>query len=1115
MRHSYPLSAFVRQHPKSIDSSLEKLTCTSQAITTVDIHPAALAALSAQASPELKTLVRDYLSVTAASTEAQPQQLSSTEPSCSHLSSACSDSSRSQQDHNGAPRATRGEDSHFNVALALSLHTVLLSRNMLTGLIGIVQFRNVVRLSLLGNHIRRIEDCEPLSLLPHLSFLTMEFNPVCALPHYRAHVLRIASWPKELSPRNCRLRKLDAKAVDPHDIARAMSCLQREACLLPELAQRHRLVSFATHVERTMRLHREMQSLGALVHETESGVSLSLILERCSSAALVVDDSATTDHLTRLLLAEQRRQREGKRTCLKEGEPVNLKSPPLPRPQSGASVEVVVTPLTGTTKDEATSSLSWSSASYLDVSVETRTSDNGHSSISVLDEVSEICLENLSWAKLSLSVAEQSQHDTLCEAWSSNRFRAALSALDIRLCSALLRMARMLGQALTSHDVDDLCRVWMHILSRHEPVSTKRANATGRKGKRSFVVPRAAVASETAAVSPGSPSPLRAGEAQDQADAVRSPANEWAVVTTTECKDPDTTADSISQVSSISEGGSNNGQGSQTGTEGVAALSSRSRPTPAPSAAMTAEEREEKASLPPSSALSETSPRCQIPVATERLTRQLLSTQLSLPEEEEEEEVRVEEVATVEPAGASTSGLSGAGRPADEGREAVTLSLLGSTERARKAAVEMFLKRRELGQKRAALTLMRMALGRRRQERLCTEYRLGKRAAGAGELPALLRLNLLDGVSRRARKEALFHHWRERAMEKGVFCDLQRRRVLRAWRRRAKAQQALHLACRRQGEGTKERVFRTWKRRACALVIERCAAAKSRVRAARELAASTESPGRGGGITVLATSPSVRVTHPGVCSDPSYATSASNSESPAGLSSAENAKDASPALPSYGGSPTDLHFSPPPSFDAFQGTATASPVCGAGALHAALRPRSFSPRAVVMPAGSMPFPERRKNSVSAESESCIRRARRAPSGGLVHSPSAVCERSPGSTVTSGAPFSEEDVAALVERTLALQSNQEVLVQRIIGLRLECEQADFLRSQAEAEAAAAQTKMKACEASLSQSNAEKDKLAREVKHLKQCVTTLREERREWLEQAFTRTKREGEPFCFTV
>ncbi|CCW66455.1 unnamed protein product [Phytomonas sp. Hart1] len=436
------LSSHIRLHPEDLDRSSQKLTCTSKRITEVDINPSALCRLVAKGSNKVQAMARAYVALLTAEADPniQPRGLS---PGPSNR------------------LAPPTEDSYLNLVLAFSLHTVLLSRNRLTRTLGCVQFRNVVRLSLLGNGLRRVEDCEPLGLLSQLTYLSLEFNPVTALPHYRAHLLRICSFPHSLEDGRCRLRKLDGGTVRMAEITTAALCLQREMGLLPELLQRHHLVSFLTHVEKTMRVHEEMRKCGIVIHCLQTDKKLDEIVKHCSKAVLGKCGIEETVHTTQLLIAQYLKRFKNNQKNVNFMDSSNHEGNPM---QISA----------------------FSSNLTVNESVEMRMGSNG-SVISVLDEASEILLEDLQWSKDTLRNAGAVRTCSNCKVCSQEVFCRLVSMLDVKVCACLLRIARLLGLSLFSKDVDALCGTWLStVLNTEETILAdiyaKKTQTTPNKG---------------------------------------------------------------------------------------------------------------------------------------------------------------------------------------------------------------------------------------------------------------------------------------------------------------------------------------------------------------------------------------------------------------------------------------------------------------------------------------------------------------------------------------------------------------------------------------------------------------------------------------------------------
>ena len=84
---------------------------------------------------------------------------------------------------------------------------LFVSNNSLESLRGLERFSGVTCLSLTHNLIHRSNDLHPLASLARLETLSLEGNPVCSTPNYRAHVIALAS--------PC-LKTLDRREVRSH-----------------------------------------------------------------------------------------------------------------------------------------------------------------------------------------------------------------------------------------------------------------------------------------------------------------------------------------------------------------------------------------------------------------------------------------------------------------------------------------------------------------------------------------------------------------------------------------------------------------------------------------------------------------------------------------------------------------------------------------------------------------------------------------------------------------------------------------------------------------------------------------------------------------------------------
>ena len=151
------LGEHLRAHHTAIDTSHVRLTCIEQGVTDIE--------------PNLAVLQTAFLH---------------RHPRCSLADLP----SWLRNDYNlSLSQASVTSPSAINLSIAESLKTILLSRNRISSLRGLILFPNVVKLSLQANRIRTLVDCDPLTQLLHLQHLSLEFNPVCSLPHYRQHIL--------------------------------------------------------------------------------------------------------------------------------------------------------------------------------------------------------------------------------------------------------------------------------------------------------------------------------------------------------------------------------------------------------------------------------------------------------------------------------------------------------------------------------------------------------------------------------------------------------------------------------------------------------------------------------------------------------------------------------------------------------------------------------------------------------------------------------------------------------------------------------------------------------------------------------------------------------------
>ncbi|KPI86737.1 hypothetical protein ABL78_4207 [Leptomonas seymouri] len=489
------LSSVVQASPAVINSSLEKLSCSARGIDEVDIYPAVLSALTANGAPYgVAESVRAFMQAARQHRSIKSKMGADARPRLSSFASP--------EQKKVTPKHEDSYMESFNVGIAMSLHTVLLSRNHISTLLGIVQFKHCVRLSLLGNRIRTIEDCEPLALLPDLQYLSLEFNPVAQLPHYRAHLLRICSWPQELSTRTCRLRKLDSVAVTSVEVKHAVLCLQREQSFLPELLYRMQLLAFLGDMEKRNSVHRELRQRAFVFQQTAEAVSLETTLERGAAHALGRVSVSGAAHLARLLVRDRHRLMAaqsiphrpfskdhpgksyadvppaGSQNCAQKREAPAVLSPAgIVDPETVTEAADAPPTTTFSESDQPDTSNIASVSSVASCSFAT---DQSEEDVQMLLSLSNLLGEReLDWSRAALRRSDAAATKDTCKEWSRDAFRQTLAFLDVRTCAALLRMSRGLGQSLNAHDVDRLCQLWLHAVAHCVPAERLALNVTG------------------------------------------------------------------------------------------------------------------------------------------------------------------------------------------------------------------------------------------------------------------------------------------------------------------------------------------------------------------------------------------------------------------------------------------------------------------------------------------------------------------------------------------------------------------------------------------------------------------------------------------------------------
>lgn len=798
---SATLSAYVRANPRCIDSSLQKLSCTSKQIRDIDIYPSVLSALTNTAAPpDVQEMVKDYLLVPRPSPSSSGATIKPLRNDASlHLSPFQGAKPSSAV---AKPTGTNREDEEngFNVGIAMTLHTVLLSRNHISRLLGIVQFKYCVRLSLLGNRIRRIEDCEPLALLVHLQFLSLEFNPVTHLPHYRPHMLRICSWPEPLSANYCRLKKLDASSVTLVEIKHAVMCLQREAGLLPELLQRMQLLAFVKDIEQRQQLHREMQRRGSIHQQAREPTTLHRILERCAPHILSYEERRDAAHRARLAVLEQSRHQRSAPF------PKNRSKTPEPLPSTmeeddgEESEQLEVSTATYETSNESSSIKTALLSSVSAVSCCTSDTSNPAASAEVVQALSTMmATTDLSWSLVSLRKAGDAAPDprNTCKEWSMSAFRRTIVSLDVRLCSYFLRASHTLGQTLTSRDVDDLCQVWLHALSHYRTVEMRGVNVTGPRRLPTLIKPNpqqrqsygvtpkrpAARVEEPQPVAAIEKKPTAVPEKIEKKEEVlhRLPVEAFAST----CVDVLVVSDANGCLSDLSE-----------------SCSSASLPSRCSTAQSHLSEESPRSSLPqPSGAPAK--PPSSLP-----FNPLLSQCPVSLVSNDSHR-------GTEEPLCSSSGGLPT--RDKELNATAETLELIVQRR-----------KRREV------LQQWRVALVHRWQERLCKEVILDKLSVGFASPARHYHVHpscsgLLAHLPYGERKRVFFQRWRTASADLSRTRVFRLRQILHAWRCRVKCLTRIRAVGNSHIALQKRAVFHTWKKRAEQSVERRCEAALARL----------------------------------------------------------------------------------------------------------------------------------------------------------------------------------------------------------------------------------------------------------------------------------------------
>lgn len=268
MSHGQTLSRYVREYPQCLDSALTTLTAVSGSITEIDLPIPLLRLLTRNAAMEVQQAVssrtggaRQYGRTSEADTLTGETEHF---PEGQHLFSTCGEPV--YESHTPSSLELHSEQKEvgpLSIQVAARLRIVLMDQNALRSIVGVVQFCNVHFLSLRENDLERIEDCAPLSLLPHLTTLSLEGNPVVVLPNFRAHVLRICAWPHRLHERSSRLIELNGIPVTKEEIEMARVSLMEEAQYLPLLVRRLQLLDVIPAAAQRFVMHQQLKAVAS------------------------------------------------------------------------------------------------------------------------------------------------------------------------------------------------------------------------------------------------------------------------------------------------------------------------------------------------------------------------------------------------------------------------------------------------------------------------------------------------------------------------------------------------------------------------------------------------------------------------------------------------------------------------------------------------------------------------------------------------------------------------------------------------------------------------------------------------------------------------------------
>ena len=146
-------------------------------------------------------------------------------------------------------------------------------------------FANLRSLSLANNCIASLTALTPLSSLPYLEAVTLEGNPIEALPNYREHVLVLLK----------KIKQLDGKAVDDrHRQDAAAVCVAEMA--VTDLALYAGLLLFVLqHASKWRSIHNELRCRQSWQQQEHEGGRQTTALARTILASYSPDDSLVSD----------------------------------------------------------------------------------------------------------------------------------------------------------------------------------------------------------------------------------------------------------------------------------------------------------------------------------------------------------------------------------------------------------------------------------------------------------------------------------------------------------------------------------------------------------------------------------------------------------------------------------------------------------------------------------------------------------------------------------------------------------------------------------------------------------------------------------------------------